>query len=98
MPARLLPRPAFCVFAASIVALSGCRSNHDQPGFITTTEPVGAVGKNRYYTPANQLLTPAGLQVELPGMRPQALALSPDRKILVASRKTAGLIVVNPES
>jgi YVTN family beta-propeller protein len=56
------------------------------------------LGKNRYYTPANQLLTPAGIQVELPGLRPQVLALSPDRKLLVTSGKTAELVAVNPET
>ena len=38
----------------------------------------------------------SGLQVELPGLRPQGLALSPDGKLLVTSGKTSELIVVNP--
>lgn len=61
-----------------------------------TRERVGSVGTNRWYTPANQLLTPTGLQVELPGMRPQAIALSPDGRILVTAGKTHELLVVNP--
>jgi YVTN family beta-propeller protein len=59
---------------------------------------VGQIGRNRYYTPANQILTPAGIQVELPGLRPQVLALSPDRKLLVTSGKTAELVALNPET
>ncbi|MFO1066551.1 MAG: beta-propeller fold lactonase family protein [Pirellulales bacterium] len=47
-------------------------------------------------TPVNQLLTPVGKQVELAGMRPQALALSPDGKILVTAGKTAELVVIDP--
>src|SRR5258707_5535371 len=36
-------------------------------------------------TPVNQMLTPAGIQAQLPGVRPQALALSPDGRLLVTS-------------
>ena len=39
-------------------------------------------------TPVNQLLTPYGKQVELAGMRPQALALSPNGKLLLVAGKT----------
>ncbi|MEY2600120.1 MAG: hypothetical protein RLZZ142_2379 [Verrucomicrobiota bacterium] len=61
-------------------------------------ELVGRLSENRYLTPAGQLLTPAGRQVDLPGMRPQALALSPDGRILVATGKTAELAVIDPTS
>jgi YVTN family beta-propeller protein len=44
----------------------------------------------------NQILTPAGLQVELPEMRPQAIALSPDGRLLVTSGKTHELVVLDP--
>jgi len=84
------------LLGAGLFIICGCRSSHDHSGFVSTQDPVGRLGKNRYYTPANQLLTPAGLQVELPGLRPQALALSPDKKLLVTSGKTAELIVINP--
>jgi DNA-binding beta-propeller fold protein YncE len=59
---------------------------------------VGQVGENRYHTPANQILTPAGLQVELPGMRPQALALSPNGRLLITAGKTHDLVVLEPHS
>ena len=78
---------------------SGCqtsaRRGAAQP---SRSEIVGRVGPNRYYTPANQILTPAGLQVELPGMRPQALALSPDGRWLVTAGKTHALVVLDPRS
>lgn len=43
-----------------------------------------------------QMLTPAGIQVELLGSRPQALALSPDGAILATSGKSSELILVDP--
>jgi len=54
------------------------------------------MGNNRTVTPVNQLLTPIGKIIELPGLRPQALALAPDGKILVTSGKTSELVVINP--
>jgi len=43
-------------------------------------------------------LTPVGIQLELPELRPQALALRPDGKILVTSGKTAELLVIAPNT
>ena len=83
------------VVSVATLTLSGCRWGSPSDAW-KTTEKVGRAGVNRYITPANQILTPAGLQVELPGMRPQALALSPDGRILVTSGKTAELVVVDP--
>src|SRR5262249_53451909 len=60
--------------------------------------PVGAIGKNLYSTPINQWLSPRGRQVELPGLRPQALALSPNGRLLAVSGKTAELILIDPVS
>ncbi len=64
----------------------------------SSREIVGQVETNRYNTPANQVLTPAGVQVELPGMRPQAIALSPDGRLLVTAGKTHDLTVVDPKT
>lgn len=80
------------------LSFSGCRADLDTTGIVTTTEQVGRAGPNRFVTPANQVLTPAGRQVELPGLRTQALALSPDGRLLVTSGKTAELVVVDPAS
>jgi YVTN family beta-propeller protein len=49
-------------------------------------------------TPTGQRLTPAGRQVELPGMRPQALALSPNGRWLAAAGKKSSLAVIDPAS
>ena len=63
---------------------------------IETREPVGPTGGHRVVTPVNQVVTPAGVQVELPGLRPQAIALSPDGALLVTSGKTHELVVLDP--
>jgi DNA-binding beta-propeller fold protein YncE len=59
-------------------------------------EQVGRAVDGRTITPVNQLLTPYGRQVELPGMRPQALALSPNGKLLVTAGNVHELIVIDP--
>lgn len=66
--------------------------------WFATDETVGLKSEARSVTPANQILTPAGKQLDLPGNRPQALALSPDGRLLVTSGKTAELIVVDPDT
>jgi YVTN family beta-propeller protein len=50
----------------------------------------------RVVLPLPQTLTPLGRQVELPGMRPQALALSPDGRLLAVSGKTNELVILDP--
>jgi YVTN family beta-propeller protein len=62
------------------------------------TETVGRRGPNRTVLPVNQVVTPLGVQVELPGLRPQALALSPDGSILLTAGKTAEVVVVDPST
>jgi len=62
------------------------------------TQRVGRGADGRTVTPVNQVLTPAGTQVELPGMRPQAVALSPDGRLLVTAGKTTEIVVIDPAS
>ena len=62
--------------------------------FSATAATVGRNG-DTLVTPANQIVTPAGAQVELPGIRPNALALSPDGKILVTAGLVHELVVVD---
>ena len=50
------------------------------------------------FTPVNQVLTPYGQQVDLPGLRPQALALSPNGRLLAVSGKTNQFLIIDPET
>ena len=75
--------------------LSGGEIPGDSPSY-ETKEPVARLPEGRVITPVNQVVTPVGLQVDLPQMRPQALALSPDGEILVTAGKTAEAVVISP--
>ncbi|MEK7677840.1 MAG: bifunctional YncE family protein/alkaline phosphatase family protein [Verrucomicrobiota bacterium] len=83
-----------------VVALSflwaACITCQAQEPTENPTEPVGLTASNRVVLPVNQVLSPAGIQVELPGVRPQALSLSPDGRLLVTSGKSHELIGVDP--
>lgn len=48
--------------------------------------------------PVNQVVTPAGTQVPLAGLRPQALGLSPDGRLLAVSGKTSEVVILDPGS
>ena len=63
--------------------------------FDATTAIVGRTADG-LETPVNQRTTPAGTQVDLPGMRPNALALSPDGKLLATSGLKRELVVIDP--
>jgi YVTN family beta-propeller protein len=80
---------------ACLVAALGIAHAGTAPDFGSTSETVGWE-TNGFETPVNQLLTPAGTQVALPGMRPNALALSPDGQMLVTSGLKAMLLVIDP--
>jgi YVTN family beta-propeller protein len=63
---------------------------------LVPAQTVGRVAANLYQIPNGQLLSPTGLQVELPGMRPQTLALSPDGRLLAAAGKNHTLVLIDP--
>jgi YVTN family beta-propeller protein len=64
---------------------------------LSDEETVGRAEDGRIITPVNQVLTPYGRILDLPGMRPQAVALSPNGKLMVTAGKTRELVVIDPE-
>jgi YVTN family beta-propeller protein len=87
-------KPALLLFALLVAAGCAHFGNFPNAGFSPTSH-VGIGGTNLYVTPTGQLLTPAGFQIELPGMRPQVLALSPDQRLLVTAGKQNVLAVID---
>lgn len=75
-------------------AFNVLRADETPQRFGATIDPVGWK-TNTFETPVNQLVTPAGTLVELPGMRPNALALSPDSRLLVTSGLKPELVVLD---
>ena len=98
MKSRTQPRSAssLAAFAALLALLAGCVTSEKNVSLIDPTGTVNPLALERILVPVNQVLSPAGLQVELPGLRPQVLALSPDGKLLATSGKTHELILVDP--
>src|SRR3990172_892118 len=92
-------RIAKCKIRRTILPFAICLSHFAVCNLLLARdeEPVGHSGVGRTVTPVNQVLTPLGRQVDLPGMRPQAVALSPDGKLLVVSGKTSELVVLDAE-
>ena len=85
---------SLCLVAIlAAVLFAGCST-----GDSSTRELVGRHGTNRVVTPVNQVLTPHGRQIDLPKMRPQGVALSPDGRRLAVSGKTSELVIVDPAS
>src|SRR5512141_316335 len=84
----------FALFFFGVSALVGLAADT----LDSSANFVGQADTNHYITPVNQILTPAGQQVALPGFRPQAIALSPDGRLLATSGKTNRLVLVNPAS
>ncbi len=80
------------VFANVSMAQSPAASTEDPASDVT----VGHQQNGQVQTPVNQIVTPYGKQLDLPGLRPQALALSHSRKLLAVSGKTNELLIVDP--
>ncbi|MBN1457749.1 MAG: bifunctional YncE family protein/alkaline phosphatase family protein [Sedimentisphaerales bacterium] len=83
---------SLCVLGIMLASLlAGCSLDLSR----SKTAPVGLISKNRYILPTGQILTPAGQQIRVPGLRPQALALSPDGELVVTSGKNNHLYVID---
>lgn len=82
---------------ALVCALSGI-GGADPGGPSPARETVGRGSPGKVVLPIPQVLTPAGKQIDLPGMRPQAMALSPDGRVLALAGKTSELVMVEPTS
>jgi len=78
------------IILSLLVGMTSCSKD------VPDTDQVGVAGENRTVLPVNQVLVPAGTQIPLPGLRPQALSLSPDGRLLAVSGKTSELLIIDP--
>ena len=91
-----------CLLALMIANRYTLRAAETIETFDATTETVGpsyaGFVHNKYVTPVNQILSPAGIQIELPALRPNTLALSPDHSLLVTAGLTHQLLIVGTQT
>src|SRR4051794_10351242 len=85
------------VSASALLLVNVALAASAADNFDTTTESVGRTSDG-LETPVNQRVTPTGKLIELPGVRPNALALSPDRELLVTSGLKSELLILSPAS
>ncbi len=89
-------RSAVAAAALALLAAGAPACRREPAPSLPDTGTVGVGEAGRTVVPVNQVVTPAGVQVPLAGLRPQALALSPDGKLLAVSGKTAELVILDP--
>lgn len=85
-------------FACLFAGIYGCERQRAESPTRDPFEQVNQFSPTGTLLPTQQALTPAGMQVELPGMRPQAIALSPDGRLLATSGMTHDLVLIDPAS
>ena len=78
-------RRIYLPWAIGLVLVGSAQASDEKVNVVS--ERVGTSATNRSVLPNNQIVTPAGLQVNLPGLRPQGLALSPNGRLLVTAGK-----------
>jgi len=82
------------IFLLAVLALGAVFCSRE----TADTGQVGPAGPGRTVLPVNQVVEPAGTQVPLPGLRPQAIALSPDGCLLAVSGKTSEVVILAPDT
>jgi len=87
--------PTVIIIFLAVLAATGSRTGEKG---AADSDQAGTAGPQGTVLPVNQVVTPAGLQVPLPGLRPLALALSPDEKLLAVSGKTSEVVLIDPGS
>ncbi|MDB6058466.1 MAG: Phosphoesterase family protein, partial [Verrucomicrobiales bacterium] len=85
-----MKKAQFIFYAVLSLSFASCAARSPK----LKVAPVNSTGVS---VPVNQTLTPAGIQIELTGARPQVIAVSPDCQLLVTSAKNE-LVVLNPQT
>jgi YVTN family beta-propeller protein len=85
-----MKRVQFVLLSVTTLLIAGCIRSESKT-------KVGTINATGVSVPVNQTLTPAGIQVELTGARPQVIAVSPDCQLLVTTAKNE-LVALNPQT
>ncbi len=83
----------FLVFSGFWICQPSCQQ---PPTKENNQEYVGYREDGSAVVPVNQVLTPFGTRLELPRMRPQAIAISPASRFVAVSGKTNELVIIDP--
>ena len=92
MPLSLIPR--LVVAASLLVTLA-----HAEPVVPRTKQPpspvqkVGKLAEGKWLLPTGQTISPAGQQINLAGIRPQAITLSPNGKLLAVGGSSKDVLI-----
>jgi len=81
------------LFFLNVFFFMNCRQEKALTG---GQEKVGVESERKMIVPVNQLITPYGSQIQLPGIRPQGMAVSPDGRLVAVSGKTSELAIIDP--
>src|SRR5260221_13467803 len=94
MNLSVLKRTARWLVMAAL--LNGCRTESKPALPVPLAIAPAAENETSRYVPTGQLLSPAGRQIDLPKIRPQGLALSPNGKLLAVSGNGEVLTLLDP--
>ena len=87
VPRAVLPR---LVVAATFFAPFAHADLASPP---SAAEKVGKLAEGRWLLPTGQIIAPAGRQIDLAGIRPQALTLSPNGKFLAVAGSSKDVLI-----
>ena len=92
MPLTSSPR---LVFAASFLAVLAHADLASPPATqrASAAGKVGRVAEGRWLLPTGQIIAPAGRQIDLAGIRPQALTLSPNGRFLAVAGSSKDVLI-----
>ncbi len=89
---RLVCATALLSTAAAQTVAPPARPPAPAPSAVQVAK-VGKLGDNRWLLPTGQIIAPAGRQIDLPTIRPQALTLSPNGKFLAVAGSSKDVLI-----
>jgi YVTN family beta-propeller protein len=95
---RIFTRASSISIILGVFVCEGLSQAKPAPSAVPFGSASGATEAGLYSVPTGQILTPAGQQIPLPGMRPQALTLSPNGRLLAVAGNTEVFLLIDPRT